>query len=400
MGYHTFAFFQKVQNEEFSSLTTDFIAYANRSDDIKRVPKKNGWEYTYKERKGIRWRLVSFQDNNGFMVQGVTVVINPRVLIDKNYIVASEEDDLDLAGELYNREAEKISPILLKFGECSLNRADVCLNIDLNELGISCTPEQMMFLIKQGNIPKHYIERKENRDDKQHRKTTDKDSFYLMCKSATINYYWKYPKQNEKHPNFSFRELSRNVIRLEVQYKYLKLYMLSKNIKHESKFYVSGDNLSIEQMYERLVHDMHNPSIPIDVVLSEKVYDDIVRKNFNRILRKGDYFTLDGAESIIKSYHFRPDKEERIIETLEFVNECRGIAKAKSKLHGSDLNDFNRTLRDLDNMWINPVTIPRRWKIRYIPNLLRAYDEACYEERLLFKSEYEAWKHIDDFLSR
>lgn len=402
LGYHTFSFFQKAAEDEFSCLTSDFIAYANKNKDIKRFPMKNnmGWEYTYEINKGIRWKLLSCKEKNGFVVQGVMAIVNPKVLIKGEYIVASREDDLEIVERLYNSEVEKISPFLLKFGECSLNRADPCLNIDLRELGIPCTPDQMMILIKRGNIPDHYEERKEKYDMKQHRMVTDKNSFYLESKSATINCYWKHPKQNERHPNFKHRESSRNVIRFEVQCKYLKLYTLSKKIRHESKFYMLSENMATEEAYERMVIGIHNPSIPIDVILSEASYENIIRKYFCRILRKGDYFTLDGARSIVESYDFRRDKEERIIYTLELINECHGIARAKSKLYGPDLDDFNRSLKDLDDLLINPVTIPRRWNIRHIPNLLRAYDDAVYEEQLIPKQEYLALKHIAEFLKQ
>ena len=173
-----------------------------------------------------------------------------------------------------------------------------------------------------------------------------------------------------------------------------------KNLRHKSKFYISDENLPLEELYKRIINDIHNPSIPIDIALSEGIYDDIIRKEFYRILRKGDYFTLDGARSIVESYHFRCDKEERIIYTLELVNECHGIAKAKSRLHGYDLTDFNRSLKDLDDMLINPVTIPRRWEIRHISNLLRAYDDAKYEERIMIDKEGWAWKHIKEYLSK
>lgn len=402
LGYHTFAFFQKEKEDIFNALTTDFIAYANKNNDIKRFRLKNnkGWEYAYKSNKGIRWLLLSFKVQNSFSVQGVLVVVNPKALIERNYIAASEEDDLDIVEKVYNSEAAQISPLLSAFGSCSLSRVDSCLNIDLKELSIPCTPEQMMGLIKQGNIPKHYKERDEEYDKRQHRWVKDKNSFYLESKSATINYYWKYPKQDERHPNYAFRELSRNVIRLEVQCKYLKLYPLSKNIRDKSRFCIADENISIDETYERVITNIRNPSIPIDVMLSEEVYDNLVRKDFYRILRKGDYFTLDGARSIVESYQFRNDKEERIIYALELVKERHGIAKAKSRLHGSDLTDFNRSLKDLDDMLINPVTLPRRWNIKYIPNLLRAYDDAKYEEQILFDKEGLAWKHIEEYLSK
>lgn len=406
LGHHTFAFFQRAKENEFFPLTSDFISCANKNSNMKRFPIKNkkgqqvGWEYIYENNKGIRWLLLSFEVNNGITIQGVMVIINPKALIEGNYIVAAQADDLKKVEELYNNEAAKISPLLLKFGLCSLNRADPCLNVDLKELGLPCTPEQMMILIKQGNIPKHYQERKEKYDKKRHRKMADENSFYLENKSSVINYYWKYPKlQDENHPNFMFREDSRNVIRLEVQCKYPKLYAISKKVRNKSKFYISKDDLSTEQLCEMIVNDERNLSIPIDVILSDEVSDNIIRKHFYRIIRKGDYFTLDGARSIVESYNLRHDREDRIVYALKFINECRGIAKAKSKLHGPDLVDFNRSLKDLDSMLVNPVTIPRRWNIRHIPNLLRAYDDAVYEEQIIPIEEFIAIKRIDEFLS-
>lgn len=408
MGYHTFAFFQKTNEEEYQLLESDFIGYMRRTKKLKRSPVKSrdgiqiGWQFTYgdNKNKGIRWLMLSSRARNNYITRGVLTVINPGTLIGNNYIVASREDDLKEVEEIYNREAENISKILLKFGACSLNRVDPCLNIDLKELDFMCSPEQMMVLIKRGNIPRYYRERKECFDEKQHRKIADKDSFYLENNSSVINFYWKYAKQGKKHPNYSKRELSRNVIRLEVQCKYLKLYALSKNIRQESKYYEPDERLSIDEMYMRMYYEVYNPVIPIDVVLSEKVYESIICQNIYKVLRKGDYFTLDIARDIVESYHFRSSKEERIIDTLEMINESHGIAKAKSKIREAEIAKFNKALKELDSIFVNPVTIPRRWNIKHIPNLLRAYYDSIYEEELVPMQEYEAWKHIEESLSK
>ena len=113
--------FQKAAEDEFSCLTHDFIAYANRNKDMKRFPMKNdmGWEYTYEIKKGIWWKLLSFKGKNSFSVQGVMAVINPKALITGDYIIASREDDLGIVERLHDSEVGKISPLLLKFRECS-----------------------------------------------------------------------------------------------------------------------------------------------------------------------------------------------------------------------------------------------------------------------------------------
>lgn len=408
MGYHTFAFFQKTDEEEYQVLENDFIGYMQRTKKLKRSPVQNkdkiqiGWQYTYKDdkEKGIHWLMLSSKAKNNYVTRGVLAVINQEALIENNYIRAAKDDDLKEVEEIYNRETEKISKIFLKFGSCSLNRVDPCLNIDLKELGIPCTPEQMMKLIKRGNIPRYYEERKECYDSKQRRMVSDKNSFYLESKSSVINFYWKYAKQGKKHPNYSKRESSRNVIRLEVECKYLKLYALVKNRNLESKYYESDEGLSPDEMYMRMHMGVHNPVIPIDVVLSANIYEPIIRKSIYKILRKGNYFTLDIARDIVESYHFRSSKEERMIEVLESVNESHGIAKAKSKLRENEFRRFNKTLKELDDILVNPVTIPRRWDIKHIPNLLRAYYDSIYEEQLVSYQEYAAMKRIEEVLEK
>lgn len=408
MGYHTFAFFQKTDEEEYQVLENDFIGYMQRTKKLKRSPVQNkdkiqiGWQYTYKDdkEKGIHWLMLSSKAKNNYVTRGVLAVINQEALIENNYIRAAKDDDLKEVEEIYNRETEKISKIFLKFGSCSLNRVDPCLNIDLKELGIPCTPEQMMKLIKRGNIPRYYEERKECYDSKQRRMVSDKNSFYLESKSSVINFYWKYAKQGKKHPNYSKRESSRNVIRLEVECKYLKLYALVKNRNLESKYYESDEGLSPDEMYMRMHMGVHNPVIPIDVVLSANIYEPIIRKSIYKILRKGNYFTLDIARDIVESYHFRSSKEERMIEVLESVNESHGIAKAKSKLRENEFRRFNKALKELDDILVNPVTIPRRWDVKHIPNLLRAYYDSIYEEQLVSYQEYAAMKRIEEVLEK
>lgn len=401
MGYHTFSFFQKLKEDDYFSLDDSFIFYAQKNHNIKRFPVQNkagkdiGWCYSYTPSKGIRWLLISSTVNE-FDIRGLLVIVDSKVLIEGNYITASQESDFDLVEKLFNEEAAKISAIIKPFGRCSLSRVDPCLNIDLRELNFPCSPEQMMELIKQGNIPKWYTERIEEYDKKQHRKLADKNSFYLTSGSVNTNCYWKYPQQDEKHPNFSFRESSYHVIRLEVQCKYSKLYSLSKGIKETSKYWVSTDDLPLDEIWDIILDDYHNPSNPADIVLNPKILEDVIRRHFYRILRKGDYFTMEYAKKIVESYHFKDSKEERMLYALEKVNKHHGIAKAKSKLHGRELESFKRSIKDLDEILVNPVTIPRRWNIAHIPNLLRAYYDAAYVEQLIPTKEYLARLHIDE----
>ena len=76
---------------------------------------------------------------------------------------------------------------------------------------------------------------------------------------------------------------------------------------------------------------------------------------------------------IIHSKHFNSQKEKRLIEALQLVSLHRSIATAKSLLEGYKLKAFKHTLKELSSLNINPVTIPKRWNICHIPNLLYQY---------------------------
>ena len=87
---------------------------------------------------------------------------------------------------------------------------------------------------------------------------------------------------------------------------------------------------------------------------------------------------------------------------LLFCLYCRRyviIDKAKSKLLGVDLKDFKRSLKDLDDILVNPVTIPRDWGIDYIPNLLRAYFDEIMEEQVVTSREYLFNEYLSEFLA-
>lgn len=143
---------------------------------------------------------------------------------------------------------------------------------------------------------------------------------------------------------------ARGIIRFEVQCDYHKMYALSKQAEE-------AGNRNINK-YEYL--------------LSPKVCRDIVNSFWNKSIGKGHWYSLKYAICMIKSYHFNSQKEDRLIEALQWVNQCRSVPRAKELFPG-DLDTFNRTLKELSNLCINPVTIPQEWGVDRIWNLLDTY---------------------------
>lgn len=97
-------------NYEYDSVSTGFSMYARKNKDMKGFPVRDkkgktiGWEYSYKSGKVIRWKLTSRQAENGFIIQGVTAVVNPQSLIKQEYISAAKEVDLELTEKLFNED--------------------------------------------------------------------------------------------------------------------------------------------------------------------------------------------------------------------------------------------------------------------------------------------------------
>lgn len=187
------------------------------------------------------------------------------------------------------------------------------------------------------------------------------ESFYLNSKSVNINFYSKYLQLLNKSQEYVAKghdpidqeilDAARNIYRFEVQCKYHKIYSFSQEAAK------SGDhNLN---KYENLL----NPVTCIDIVSSY----------YKRVIGKGDWYTLPEAIHIIQSKNFNSQKEKRLITALKYVSQCRSLAKAKVSFQAGEPLAFKQTLKELADFNINPVTIPREWNIKYIPNFLRTF---------------------------
>jgi len=388
-GYHTISISQKLLIEEEYYLNTAFYDYMRNGGQLTKEHIKNkqnqviGIEYAYKNNMGIRWQVYNVDVGKSFRIYSVKSIINPNVLLNKDYIAVASESDVQKCKAAFNNESCKISPILGDFDSYSMSRSDYCANFNLEELQIHCTPAQMMHLLKRGNIPAHFAERTVYHPT-SHRKRTDKNSFYLESNSVVINCYDKYAqlKGDLSHPCPN-KEEAKNIIRFEIQCKYPKLYAMSKNHPVVENDVESSAPIfsTTQEMYEFYGDPLtyQQISLPIDNFLSDDVASEVIVKYFKRIIRSGDYYTLAKARHLIELSSYPPKKKEKLILALEMTSLNLGIYNAKLKLKESRFLDYNSLLIDLDDIGINPVTIPRGWNIGHIPNLLKAYHDKCSE---------------------
>ena len=365
IGHHTLSVFKELTHYEIKLLWKDIIAYSEAEGRIKIFPcdkVKNVFLITYTDYKGIGWKIRFCNKYPYYRGYYIEAVINPKHLLGiSNNISVASENDIDEMIYLFNREAQGISPIIGELSSFSLKRIDYCINFDLQELGINCSDEQMIKLIKRANIPNHFKERTKYCIE-SHRQKSDDISFYLTNPSVVVNIYCKtkqlerkQPKTKQlvgKQPNSPDMDKASDVIRFEVQFKSKKIYPITRLLRESVGF-------------DGIIHTM----------LSDDVAEKNICKYFAKVIMGGDYYTLSEAKRVIKSYKFRADKEARLINDLRFVNSCRGIYKAKCKLQKKRLISFNKSLTELTGIGINPVTIPQKFGVKYIHGLLRRFNE-------------------------
>lgn len=398
LGFHTITLSLDIKYNEVMPLIRRFNKYrmitksietytANKKGENIQVyrPREGSYPPTYlnivyPKYRGIKWSIRCNNWDSSFKGYYVEAIINPKLLggiID--YINASTFSDMEAAIKKFNLEAKSISPTLKDFYHYHIKRVDYCINFALDELVPGCSPEQIMKLIKRGDMPPYYKEWKEY-DPIAHRTKTKKSSFYLVNPSVNINCYMKYEElleRSQKYEGSGYSQITlemldeaKDIIRFEVQCKYHKMYTLNNRAEE------SG-NCRINK-YESL--------------LSDETCHETIDYYFKKFIGIGDWYTMYQAIRTIKFNSFNSQKEKRLVNALKFVNDCHSLAEAKTAYQGNDLKAFERAIKELSNLGINPVIIPKNWGIKHIPNLLHAYFDKVQDE----KDEEAFWaKELD-----
>ncbi len=373
LGFHTLSLSIPLAKPEVSPLIEDFRRYSRETGSIQIYSERGNIIIKFLKRdKGIEWliRPDVWIEQFKMAVHIIEVTINPKILSGiPDYITAATYDDMDVAIANFNRISTSISPLLSTFDQYSLKRIDYCLNCSLDELAPGCSYEQAIDLIKRSDIPYHYKEWREY-DSVSHRMKSKPGSFYLMNNSVNVNCYSKYMKyQDQSRKNIengrppisqATMDASRDIIRFEIQCKYRKVYSLSHGEKEP-------EGTTFNQYRQLLAHE---------------VCIDKIESYFRKTIGRGDWYTLQGAIQRVKAQHFNRQKEDRLIDALKLVNDCRSVPRAKAAYQGHDLDAFKRTLKELASLGINPVTIPKEWGIKHIPNLLNAYFDKVSDEKM------------------
>ncbi len=317
LGYHTFVKSKPLTQEAADKLFQDFKRYRDSTGKIEIIKQnvyKNdpfGRHYSIvypNQEKGLSWKMRF--SNRGFCTNGelttcsIKAVINPKILSgERCYIVAANSSYLQIVEQVFNQEAEKISPYLSSFHTYSLNRIDYCINFDVSELKFDYPPElrrklpeMIMKLIKHGDIPNKFSEEYNN-----------EFQFYLKSKSVIINCYWKHDDLRRNFYDCPDLEKSFNIIRFEVQFRYPKTAATVAKIMKRQAILRSNtmDKLNKQAAFDPAENDfisLHTEYLKtarakqvviMEEMLSDERCSETIDHYFYEVIKQGDYYTFD-----------------------------------------------------------------------------------------------------------
>ncbi|EDT25464.1 hypothetical protein [Clostridium perfringens] len=261
----------------------------------------------------------------------IKIILNPVKLLRRNKLEVIEEDHVEKLRKVFAEEIKKIHVSLPILDYWTVNRIDYAININ--------TPyvKEYIKLFQRADKPKGF---KELYCSKSKTRKQLEGSFYLFNDSVAINFY---DKESERAKQGFNADEAKNILRLEIQCKQLKINTLKvKNGFSDKclKNYLSK-NISFKQ----------------------------IEHYYNNTIGAGDYYKLSEAILIIKDSNYTSKTKKKLIEVLKAVNKHKSIWRAREKSKFSTSN-FNRYLEKIRNLTINPVTIPVRWKINNLINLM------------------------------
>lgn len=356
---HTVHMFCKIKTDFYSALYRTLLKLS-KLNKVRFYDKGTATYCELLKDYGLNLILKRSELEDGISYSAFEIIMNPMRLLnpDDYYQLA----DMQHSKAIYTEFEKVFKPIKKEFNQDKRNkqlkfkldktdsykfkRVDFAVNIVTEDI------ENYMNLIKRSNIPdSFYQETKYDKSSK--RRKPFEDSFYLVGRNkankatVTINCYHKGKQlKNKKLPCTD--ERAKYTIRFEVQCEYNKTYALTKS----EAFGKDG----------------------FSYFLSNEVSEDNLKFYYKKTIGFGDYYTLSKAKEIIQGKRMKKEKKVALLEILDIVNEKRGIWKARKNTPDKKL--FNKYIKEIHELGVNPVTIPVSWKIEHLPCL---FDLIQYE---------------------
>ena len=260
----------------------------------------------------------------------IKLILNPVKLLKINKLKVIEEDHVEELKKIFDEEIKRIHISLPGLDYWTVDRIDYAININ--------TPyvKEYIKLFQRVDRPKGF---EELYCSKSKIKKQLEGSFYLFSNSVAINFY---NKADEKAKQDLNADGAKNILRLEVQCKSLKINTIK--VKNGFSDKCLKNYLSKDISYEQIEH------------------------YYNNTIGVRDYYKLQEAIRLVQASNYTNGTKNKLIETLRAINKHRSIWKAREKSKYS-FSSFNRQLKKIRDLNINPVTIPCRWEVDKLANI-------------------------------
>lgn len=275
----------------------------------------------------------------------VEISLNPmQLILEEETPLLLLESDVDELKFKFNQKIKEIHPRLPRLSEWSVRRIDYAVDIKTEYV------EEYIELFKQCDFPRRFECKSKEYNPKQKRKTEKKGLFKLESNSVNINFY---DKENERLAVAGNVQGCENILRLEIQCKRDK----TDNIKRRK--------------------DCKFPNKSPDHFFDSELSKKMILEYYDLIIGSGDYYKLDEA---IKKV--RAASKDHLVNTLKLINQKSSAWKAREafvkgfrltggtnkSISGRDEATFKSHIRELASLGINPVTLPKRYKMDFLPN--------------------------------
>lgn len=278
----------------------------------------------------------------------IGMILQPvKQLGNHNHYDVCRSDQMEEVGTIFDKQIEVFfgeDSSLTSFFYWHPKRIDYAFSIELDSRSIL---ENYIKLFQRTNIPKRF---KEPYIMEQHRRGQREGSFYIMINEYVhINFYDKFDQRVKKaiKENEVLVIYKRNIIRFEIQCFPRKV----NNIKYSKRF------------ESKMLLNFLDPIIAEEVLL----------KYYEKTIGFGDYYTYSNAIKLIEKSKFETKIKKEMVELVKLIRQKRNINEAKKEYvdeKNKSEDRFYLLIKKLNDYGINPVTIPKSWKVRdgFLPN--------------------------------
>ena len=181
------------------------------------------------------------------------------------------------------------------------------------------------------------------------KKASDRSSYMKKIDKykGTVRYFAKsksnniYDKENErKSKGQEVKEYEKCIMRFEAQVK--KPHLRYKKIKN---------NIQLE----------------LEEYFTFEKYKEYMEKMIIKVVGKGDFYNFYHAKKIINNSSIKDKYKKEIIEFLNYTSVKRSLSKTK-EAYGR--YKYDKYMDILEELGVNPIIIPEKEKVSYLPNPL------------------------------